>query len=76
MGRGCVYFSFKKRKGTKRKHEHGLYRLHTAKTASYPPPKCRGRWHFRKKMTEGLLLTSPIVSHDISANYNPSVSYR
>ena len=22
------------------------------------PPLCKGRWHFRKKMTEGLLLTS------------------
>ena len=24
----------------------------------HKPPLCKGRWHFRKKMTEGLLLTS------------------
>ena len=25
----------------------------------HKPPLCKGRWHFRKKMTEGLLLTFP-----------------
>ena len=37
------------------------------------PPLCKGSWHFRKKMTEGLLLTPPFV---IPFNIiNPSVSH-
>ena len=39
----------------------------------HKPPLCKGRWHFRKKMTEGLLLTSlssfyslPIISQSLS----------
>ena len=26
----------------------------------HKPPLCKGRWHFRKKMTVGLLLTFPV----------------
>ena len=40
------------------------------------PPLCKGRWHFLRKMTEGLLLTSPFPFFVISVAFdNPSVSF-
>ncbi len=38
------------------------------KGTNFEPPLCKGRWHFRKKMTEGLALSKKIV------RTNPSVT--
>ena len=37
---------------------HAIVTCYSLNGFDHKPPLCKGRWHFRKKMTEGLLLTS------------------
>ena len=37
---------------------HAIVTCYPLNGFHHKPPLCKGRWHFRKKMTEGLLLTS------------------
>ena len=47
--------------------------LATRKRVSPKPPLCKGRWHFRKKMTEGLSRKSALsLPANFSKRHNPS----
>jgi len=52
---------------------HAIVTCYPLNGFHHKPPLCKGRWHFRKKMTEGLLLTSlssfcslPSISQSLS----------
>ena len=47
--------------------------LATRKRVSQKPPLCKGRWHFREKMTEGLSRKSALsLPANFSKRHNPS----